>query len=317
MKYLYKYPQAAFPYAALIEGNRRRNRTEAEYELLDTGVFDENRYFDVFVEYAKAAPEDVLIRVTVVNRGAEAASIDVLPTVWFRNTWSWGLDARKPQLVGETTGGGTHAIRVSHFDMAERWLLCEGSPEFLFTDNETNFERLFGVANHGPYVKDGINDYLVAGRKDAVNPESIGTKASARYRMRVDAGQQATVKLRLTINPGPDAFGAAFDELFLKRCGEADEFYEAIAPKALTPDERMVQRQAFAGLLWSKQFYHYNVRRWLRGDPAGPEPPRQRQRGRNSGWTHLNNADVVSMPDKWEYPWYAAWDLAFHCIRWR
>jgi hypothetical protein len=314
MKCLYKYPQAAFPYASLIEGNRGRSRMDPEYELLDTGVFDENRYFDVFVEYAKAAPEDILIRVTVVNRGAEAASIDVLPTVWFRNTWSWDLDARKPQLAADSIGEATHAIRVSHFDLAERWLLCEGSPEVLFTDNETNFERVFGVANHGPYVKDGINDYLVAGRKDAVNPESIGTKASARYRLRVDAGQQATVRLRLTVNPGPDPFGNAFDELFRKRCREADEFYEAIAPKGLTPDEQMVQRQAFAGLLWSKQFYQYNVRRWLRGDPAGSKPPRRRQRGRNSGWLHLNNADVVSMPDKWEYPWYAAWDLAFHCI---
>lgn len=314
MKYLYKYPQAAFPYAALIAGNGRRSRAQPEYELLDTGVFDENRYFDIFVEYAKAAPEDILIRVTVINRGPEAATVDVLPTVWFRNTWSWGLDARKPQLAGDLMREGARAIHVSHFDMAERWLWCEGNPDLLFTDNETNFQRVFGVANSSSYVKDGINDHIVAGRKDAVNQEGMGTKASARYRLRVDAGQQAAVRLRLTLNPGPDAFGPAFDELFLKRCREADEFFEAIAPKALTPDERMIQRQAFAGLLWSKQFYHYNVRRWMRGDPAEPEPPRQRKRGRNSGWLHLNNADVVSMPDKWEYPWYAAWDLAFHCI---
>ena len=314
MKYLYKYPHAAFPYAALIEGNRRRGRTEPEYELLDTGVFDENRYFDVFLEYAKAAPEDVLIRVTVANRGLEAAGIDVLPTVWFRNTWSWGLDARKPELAVASAGDGTSAIRVSHFDMAGRWLLCEGNPEFLFTENETNFERLFGAANPAPFVKDGINDHLVGGRNDRVNPERIGTKASARYHLRVGAGQQATVKLRLTTNPDSGAFGDAFDELFLKRRREADEFYEAIAPEALTPDERMVQRQAFATLLWSKQFYNYNVRRWLRGDPSGPEPPPEREQGRNRGWKHLNNADVVSMPDKWEYPWYAAWDLAFHCI---
>ncbi len=314
MKYLYKYPQAAFPYSALIEGNRRRGREEPEYELLDTGVFDENRYFDVFVEYAKAAPEDVLIRITVANRGLEAASIDVLPTVWFRNTWSWGLDARKPELAFVSTSEGAHAIRVNHFDMAGRWLLCEGSPEFLFTDNETNFERLFGVANPVPYVKDGINDHLVGGADNRVNPERIGTKASARYHLQVGAGQQATVKLRLTTNAGSGAFGDAFDEIFLKRRREADEFYEAIAPGALTPDERMVQRQAFATLLWSKQFYNYNVRRWLRGDPSEPEPPPERQHGRNHGWKHLNNADVVSMPDKWEYPWYAAWDLAFHCI---
>ncbi|HSR06463.1 MAG TPA: hypothetical protein VLM42_04885 [Bryobacteraceae bacterium] len=314
MKYLYKYPQAAFPYAALIEGNRRRSRAEPEYELLDTGVFEDNRYFDVFVEYAKAVPEDILIRVTVANRGSEAASIDVLPTVWFRNTWSWGLDARVPQLAGEIRGDGTNAIRVSHFDMAERWLLCDGSPEFLFTNNETNFERVFRVGNRGPYVKDGINDFLVAESKEAVNPENIGTKASAHYRVSVDPGEQTTIKLRLTSDPGSDPFGNTFDELFQKRQREADEFYQAIVPKGLTPDEQLVQRQAFAGLLWSKQFYQYNVRRWLRGDPAGPEPPRQRRQGRNSGWLHLNNADVISMPDKWEYPWYAAWDLAFHCI---
>jgi len=314
MKYLYKYPQAAFPYAALIEGNRRRSRAEPEYELLDTGVFEENRYFDVVVEYAKAAPEDILIRVTVFNRGPDAASIDVLPTVWFRNTWSWGLDARIPQLAGDMICEAAPAIRVSHFEIAERWLVCAGGPEFLFTDNETNFERVFGAGNRGPYVKDGINDFVVAGTKQAVNPKRVGTKASSHYQLRIDAGQNATVKLRFTVNPGPDPFGSAFDELFQKRRCEADEFYQAIAPPRLTPDEELVQRQAFAGLLWSKQFYHYNVRRWLRGDPSGPEPPRQRRGGRNSGWLHLNNADVISMPDKWEYPWYAAWDLAFHCI---
>ena len=314
MKYLYKYPQAAFPYSKLIDGNRRRSRSEAEYELLDTGVFDENRYFDVFVEYAKAAPEDILIRVTVVNRGDEAASIDILPTVWFRNTWSWGLDARKPQLSGDTTAEGARGIRVSHFDMAERWLLCEGSPELLFTENETNIERLYGIPNRSPYVKDGINDFLVGGRSNVVNPERIGTKASARYRLDLAGRQEATVRLRLTVNPSSEAFGNVFDKVFLERREEADAFYDAVSPKALTPDERMVQRQAFACLLWSKQFYHYNVRRWLRGDPTGPEPPHARHHGRNHGWTHLNNADVVSMPDKWEYPWYAAWDLAFHCV---
>jgi len=314
MKYLYKYPQAAFPYSALIEGNRRRPRSEPEYELLETGVFDQDRYFDVMVEYAKAAPEDILIRVTVVNRGPEPASIDVLPTIWFRNTWSWGLDARKPQLVADAIGEGTHSIRVIHSDMAERWLWCEGNPELLFTENETNYRRLFGVSNPTPYVKDGIGDYLVAGKKHTVNPERRGTKAAARYRLQMGAGQTATIKLRLTLSPSLDAFGDAFDELFQERCAEADEFHEAIAPAALSSDERLVQRQAFATLLWSKQFYNYNVRRWLRGDPAGPEPPGVRQHGRNHGWTHLNNADVISMPDKWEYPWYAAWDLAFHCI---
>ena len=315
MKYLYKYPQAAFPYEKLVQGDRQRNRMEPEYELLDTGVFDENRYFDVFVEYAKATPEDILIRLTVFNRGPEAARLDLLPTVWFRNTWAWGLDARKPLLACDAGSEGAPAIRVSHFDMAERWLLCEGNPEFLFTENETNSQQLFGVVPHAPFVKDGINECVVAGRKNAVNPEKVGTKAAAHYQLCVKPGQSATVRLRLTVNdPSADSFGDAFDGLFATRRREADEFYEAIVPKGLSEDERLVQRQAFACLLWSKQFYHYNVRRWLRGDPAGPEPPRQRQRARNRGWTHLNNADVVSMPDKWEYPWYAAWDLAFHCI---
>ena len=314
MKYLYKYPQAAFPYRKLIEGNQRRNRMDPEYELLDTGVFDENRYFDVLVEYAKATPDDILIRITVSNRGAVAASVELLPTIWFRNTWSWGLDARKPQLAADPMAG-TGAIRISHFEMPERWLLCEGNPELLFTDNETNFERLFRVPNPGPYVKDAINDYVIAGKKNAVSPGKIGTKATARYQLRIGAGKAVTVRLRLSLtNFDYDAFGDVFDDLFQKRCREADEFYDAIAPKNLTADERLVQRQAFAGLLWSKQFYNYNVRRWLRGDPLGPEPPHERLRGRNSGWAHLNNADVVSMPDKWEYPWYAAWDLAFHSI---
>ena len=308
LKYLYKYPQAAFPYSKLLEGNLLRSRAEPEYELIDTGAFDQDRYFDVFIEYAKASPEDILIRITAVNRAPEPAVIDLLPTIWFRNTWSWGLDARKPHLIADTTG-----IRISHFELGERWLLYEGAPKLLFTDNETNFERLFGAPNHGPYVKDGINDYLAHGKQNAVNPLKIGTKAAACYRLQLGAGQAGTIRLRLTTSPDT-AFGPGFDKLFETRINEADEFYQAIAPKDLNADERMVQRQAFAGLLWSKQFYHYNVRRWLRGDPAQPEPPRERLRGRNSGWTHLNNADVISMPDKWEYPWYAAWDLAFHAI---
>jgi hypothetical protein len=314
MKYLYKYPQCAFPYARLIDENGRRDRSQPEYELLDTGAFDGDRYFDVFVEYAKAAPEDILIRITAVNRGAQAASLDVLPQIWFRNTWSWGLDARKPRLEAGADAPAGRAIRVSHYDMTDRRLLCQGNPELLFAENETNFVRVFGAANHGRYVKDGINDYIVAGNANAVNPELFGTKAAARYRLHVGAGQSAEVKLRLCLNSDSEPFGDSFDEMFRTRRREADEFYEATAPKDLDTDERLIQRQAFAGLLWSKQFYNYNIRRWLRGDPAGPEPPRERLRGRNSGWTHVNNADVISMPDKWEYPWYAAWDLAFHCI---
>jgi hypothetical protein len=309
MKYLYKYPQAEFPYSKLIECNRHRTRVDSEYELLDTGVFDEDRYFDVFIEYAKASPEDILIRITAFNRGPEPAVIGLLPTIWFRNTWSWGLDARKPQLAAEPCG-----VRVSHFELGERWLLYEGNPELLFTENETNFERLFGAPNHGPYVKDGINDYVIRGKESAVNPHRIGTKAAVRYRLHLGGGQPGTVRLRLCTKPNADALGSAFDELLARRLHETDEFYRAIAPEDLSDDERLVQRQAFTGLLWSKQFYHYNVRRWLRGDPAQPEPPRERLRGRNREWMHLNNADVISMPDKWEYPWYAAWDLAFHAI---
>jgi Glycosyl hydrolase family 63 C-terminal domain len=312
MKYLYKYPQAAFPYQALMDGNRRRTRTDPEYELLDTGVFDQNRYFDVEIEYAKAAPEDILIQITVHNRGPESAGLDVLPTVWFRNTWSWGLDPRKPRL---TPGkGAEQAICISHFGMAERSLLCEGNPPLLFTENETNFERVFGFPNSSPYVKDGINDCVVHGKKDSVNPALHGTKAAARYSVTIAAGKSAIIRLRLTKDSISSSFGAAFEEVFSRRRLETDEFYAAVTPQGLNDDERMVQRQAFAGLLWSKQFYDYNVRRWLRGDPAQPLPSAQRLRGRNHGWTHVNNADVISMPDKWEYPWYAAWDLAFHCI---
>ncbi len=253
MKYLYKYPQVAYPYSALIEGNRLRSRMDPEYEPLDTGAFDQDRYFDVFVEYAKAAPDDILIQVTVVNRSAGEAGIDLLPTIWFRNTWSWGLDARKPLLASDATIGDMHAIRVTHFEMAERWLLCEGDPEFLFTENETNFKRVFAAPNQSPYVKDGINDYVLGGKKTAVSPEPFGTKASARYHRNIKAGEQVTLRLRLTTNRlttklGADALGDTFDEMVHKRRVEADEFYNAISPKALTPDERMVQRQAFAGL---------------------------------------------------------------------
>jgi hypothetical protein len=311
MKYLYKYPQAAFPYQGLIEGNRRRSRNDPEYELLDTGVFDQDRYFDVFVEYAKAAPQDILIRITAHNRGPEAAEIELLPTVWARNTWSWGLDPRKPRLTAESST----SIHIDHFATGERWLLCDGVPELLFTENETNCERLFGIPNGGCCVKDGINDYVVAGKSNVVNPARTGTKVSARYCRRVEAGARTEIRLRLTTNSAIEqVFGPDFETTFAERIREADGFYASIAPDNLTADEKLVQRQAFATLLWSKQFYHYNARRWLRGDPASNPPPPERLRGRNSGWTHLNNDDVISMPDKWEYPWYASWDLAFHCI---
>lgn len=319
MKYLYKYPQAAFPYQALIDGNAARTKEDPEFELADTGVFQENRYFDVFVEYAKAAPRDILIRITAENRGPGEAELELLPTVWFRNTWSWGVDAREPHLTaaGEVAGG--RAIALHHFELPEFQLVCEGQPELLFTHNETNYERLFASGNPHPYVKDGINDYVVNGTSHAVNPEQRGTKAAARYRMKIAAGKSATVRLRLTVTgmgqPLPaEPLGAGFAEIFAARVREADEFYETVAAPAIPDDARMIQRQAFAGLLWGKQCYHYAVRRWLRGDPASPAPPHAREHGRNSGWGHLHAADVFSMPDKWEYPWFAAWDLAFHTI---
>ena len=315
MKYLYKYPQAEFPYAALVEENRRRDRRAPEFELIDTGVFEADRYFDVVVEYAKAAPDDVLIRITATNRGPEPAALELLPTVWYRNTWSWDVPAsERPGLrAGESAG---HAvIEGDHATLGARWLYCEGAPELLFTDNDTNVQRLYQQPNARPWVKDGINDYVVGGRSDAVNPERAGTKAAARYRATLAAGQSVVARLRLTNSPIPGGpFGGEFDTLFGRRVREADEFYETVIPAKLSDDGRSVMRQAFAGLLWSKQFYHYDVARWLAGDPTAPAVSIERMRGRNHEWRHLYNDDVISMPDKWEYPWYAAWDLAFHTI---
>jgi hypothetical protein len=313
MKFLYKYPQAAFPYSQLVEENRRRGRGAPEFELLDTGVFAEDRYFDVVVEYAKAAPEDILIRIQVSNRGPDAAALHLLPTIWFRNTWADGLDVRRPRLRARD-----HAtIELTHQYYDRRWLYSDGLPELLFTENETNLRRLYGAENDTPYVKDSINDYLVHGARDAVNPKQTGSKAAVHYPLTVGPGETVTVRLRLSDREQLSAevvFGAEFDSTFSARQREADEFYATVTPEGLSSDARNVMRQALAGLLWSKQFYHYDVSRWLKGDPAAPPPPRQRLQGRNHDWTHLYNADVISMPDKWEYPWYAAWDLAFHCI---
>ena len=322
MKYLYKYPHAEFPYTRLRQENGRRGRQELEFELLDTGIFEENRYFDVFIEYAKAAPEDILIRIEVVNRGPEPAPLQVLPTVWFRNTWSWGLDARPPQLRQEPNSSKTSIIALKHYYYEQRWLYCEGAPEILFTDNETNPERVprndwSHISAPSGYFKDGINDYIVNGDMEAVNPARIGTKASAHYPLLLGPGKHITMRLRLTDNALTSTwqpFDVGFDRIFAERQQEADEFYTALIPPDLSADGRNIMRQAFAGLLWSKQFYHYDVSRWLRGDPTSPPPPRERLQGRNHEWTHLYNADVISMPDKWEYPWYAAWDLAFHCV---
>ncbi|MBD2430279.1 MULTISPECIES: MGH1-like glycoside hydrolase domain-containing protein [Fischerella] len=315
MKALYKYPQTAFPYSQLVAENQRRSRRELEFELLDTGVFDHNRYFDVFVEYAKCSAEDILIQIKVINRGTEAKTLHLLPTIWFRNTWAWNGDTDKPTLKEIQSGHSCKIIEAFHPSLGKRWLYCQEVTELLFTENETNTERLFGSPNISTYVKDGINDYIVNGQKSAVNPEKFGTKASANYILNVGAGETKTIKLRLSNLPNlVEPFGKEFDINFLKRQQEADEFYQRITPFPLSEDMRNVQRQAFAGMLWSKQFYHYIVENWLKGDRNTPPPPPERQNGRNQEWFHLYNEDILSMPDKWEYPWFAAWDLAFHAI---
>jgi hypothetical protein len=321
LRALYKYPQAAFPYAELVEQNRRRGKQEPEYELLDTGVFAEDRYFDVTVEYAKVGPEDILIRLTAVNRGPAAAEVHLLPTLWFRNTWSWGGGHDGPprpllRAASEPSDGYEARIIAEHPELGAYILACEGLPELLFTENETNYTRLYGVPNPTPYLKDGIDAAVVQGRAEAVNPAGMGTKAAAWYRLTLDAGATATVRLRLSaaaVTTGQHAF-VDFDSLLHERRAEADEFYHALQPAGLSEDERRVQRQAFAGVLWSKQYYYYDVEEWLRGDPGQPPPPPERRAGRNHQWRHLNTGEVLSMPDTWEYPWFAAWDLAFHCI---
>ena len=315
MKWLYKYSQRAYPYDDLVATNRRRSRLELEYELLDTGVFADNRYFDVSVEYAKASPEDILIRVTVENRGPEAATLHVLPTLWFRNVWTWSPQSPKPSL---RQGGGRKGIRTivaSHPELGERWLCVEGDVPLLFTENETNNQRIFGKTNAGPFVKDGINDYIVHGRKEGVNPAGIGTKVATHHMLKVEAGRTAVIRLRLTdYAPGDskDPF-AEFDKTFEERRSEADEFYLTITPPSATEDEARVMRQALAGMLWSKQYYLFEAAEWIKDHGGGPfsissGPTRNRE------WGHMVNDDIISMPDKWEYPWYAAWDLAFHTV---
>ena len=336
MRALYKYPQRAFPYAALIEENRRRGRETMEYELLDTGVFAESRYFDVFVEYAKATPEDVLIEITVWNRGPQAAALHLLPTLWCRNTWAApdapgtaapapraDAPAARPQLRAAAVEGGASVVAAEVPGLGTYRLRCAGAPEpppLLFTENETNRQRLFGAPNATPYVKDGINEYLVEGRAAAVNPALCGTKAAAHYRLTVAAGGSARVRLRLSTTPPADAapaeaFGEAFAALLSQRRQEADDFYAAVAPPDLEgTDEAAVMRQALAGMLWSKQYYYFDVDRWLEEHEGHPARVLKRLNVRNRDWFHMLNDDVISMPDKWEYPWYAAWDLAFHAV---
>jgi hypothetical protein len=349
MKMLYKYPQAEFPYDQLVAENGRRSRKESEYELIDTGVFAENRYFDVFVEYAKADVEDILIKITAINRGPDEAPLHVLPSLWFRNTWSWGRDERRPSIRPTNAVPGATCLEIQHWQYGKRWLVAEGNPQLLFTENDTNRQRLFGESNQG-YVKDAFHEYLVGGNKAAVNPKLTGTKMAALHSVNIRPGESVTLKLRLTdrdpsvaanlnttASPAPTAsasatsgssttasttdappalsdFGAGFDATFAARIKDADDFYATRITDDLSEDGKLIMRQAFAGMLWCKQFYHYDVRHWLDGDPADPPPPKERLHGRNKDWTHLYNDDIISMPDKWEYPWYAAWDLAFHCV---
>lgn len=323
LKALYKYPHAEYPYAQLVDENQRRGKHEPEYELVDTGLFDEDRYFDVLAEYAKGSPDDLLIRVTVTNRGPDPAVLHLLPTLWFRNTWAWGdtdeaLEV-KPRIEADDVGG----VRAEHATLGEFRLLADTGPEgqppiWLFTDNETNTDRLYAVRNVSPYVKDGFHEHLVRGNLRAVSPNGFGTKAAAHYRLQVPAGGDFTLRLRLVSEDQipEEPFGEAFERVLGERIHEAEKFYAARLPhyQEQSTEQRRVARQAYAGLLWGKQFYHYVVRDWLAGDPKQPTPPEAHRHGRNRDWPHLFNRDVISMPDKWEYPWYAAWDLAFHMV---
>ena len=321
MKYLYKYPQAAYPYEQLLQENRRRNRNDREYELVDTGIFEQNRYFDVVVEYAKVAPEDILIRISATNRGPETAPLHLLPTLWFRNTWTWGRDDRRPSVsLSEKSAvkdSGVRCVFAKHWQLGEYQLYCSGADEFLFTENETNNQRLFGVPSHSPYVKDAFHSYLVDANRSAVNPASTGTKAAVHYHRDIRPGETVSLQLRLAAIVDNHAYEdpfADFDANFQQRQEEADEFYGVVIPPGLSADAKLVARQGFAGMLWSKQYYHYVVTDWLQGDPTQPTPPPERLDGRNSDWTHFFARDVLSMPDTWEFPWFASWDLGFHCV---
>ncbi len=324
LKYLYKYPQAAYPYDKLVQTNRQRGRQEQEYELLDTGVFDDDRYFDVFVEYAKESPEDILIQITVHNRGPEPATLHLLPTLWFRNTWSWDENGSRPELRLLEAGRSLCGVEVNHDELGSRFLYCDQQPTLLFTENETNTERLFGAVNRTPFVKDAFHNYLVHGRQDVVNPAQVGTKSAAHYQITVPAAGKQTIRLRLSdVSPSALAmaygasgnpFGRHFTTVFNSRRREADEFYAETTPPSLDADAARVMRQALAGMLWGKQFYFYDLNKWLEERGCNPFNANRKAAPRNDHWHHMYNADVISMPDKWEYPWYAAWDLAFQVL---
>ena len=320
MKYLYKYPQGEYPYADLVQENQRRGFADPEYELLDTGIFEGDRYFDIFIEYAKNTDEDICIKVTAYNRGDEEKPLHILPTLWFRNTWSWFEDAQKPQLKVYSQPDEYSVIEANHPSLGTRWLYCHhpmqgtGRLPLLFTENETNTKLLYGQENPSPYVKDGINNSVVNGNENAVNPKNIGTKFAPHYQLSIPPGESQSIELRLCNADSLQNPFTEFDSIFHQRKQEADQFYYWLNPHEMSEDQRRVQRQAFAGMLWSKQFYYYVIEDWLQGDPNTYHPPEARKQGRNSQWKHLFNDDIVSMPDKWEYPWYAAWDLAFHLI---
>src|SRR5215218_8671582 len=309
MKMLYKYPQQEFPYGWLVNENKNRSKAEPEFELIDTGIFDDNRYFDVFVEYAKADADDILIKITVHNRSDDDVSVHILPTLWFRNTWAWSYSDYKPQLMSSNNGD----VMVHHKSLESFVLHTEKKTQLLFCDNETNNQKLYGCTNDSLFTKDGVNEYLIQGDEKAVNRNSTGTKVAANYELHIAAGSSEIINLRLEAKNNQKPF-EDFDSLFNTRLEEADEFYSPLQKEITSADEKLVQRQAFAGMLWSKQFFYYDIEQWLKGDPGQIAPPAERKNGRNHEWIHLNNADIISLPDKWEYPWYAAWDLAFHCI---
>ena len=307
-KMLYKYPQHEFPYEWLINENKRRSRQDAEFELMDTGIFNEDKYFDVFIEFAKNNPEDILIQITIINRGRDAATLNVIPQLWFRNTWEWGYDDYKPNMSLDNS-----YINIEHKDLGKMILHYEKTPEIIFCDNETNSGRLYNIKSNERFFKDGINNYIITGDKNAVNNSNTGTKTAVNYDIKIMGGATEIIRLRLepgiAVNPFAD-----FDKIFLTRKNEADQFYNDLQKDILSEEERNIQRQALAGMLWNKQFYYYDVAQWLKGDPAQYPPPKERLNGRNHDWKHLNNSDIISMPDKWEFPWYASWDVAFHTI---